>query len=313
MIFSVLFVIHLVIRPLLFRYTNFDLWEIGLGDSEVVRNLWFDTIPFLLMGMRIHQKDINSHNKHLAALTIIGITLSICEAFFINIYTNNNLRCVCYMGTIIASFSLVVYAINNPVIRSGFFKKGGLLHYIGSELSTIVFFIHPIVIYYVSKYIISNISNKFVLKIMCVVIIILSLLIAHMCRQILKSINRFNYAEKAWENRYTWITILLLFAFSLLPTTSEWKLICSVSALERGAKRVEFSDDISMYTELLFTLQKDNGETWKSVIVPVAQYQGGAIVLSESNCTINYVTKTESDVICESNVRKNVQLRVWGR
>lgn len=75
------------------------------------------------------------------------MAISVAESFLtIRIMRPENMNCVLYFGTIIAVVSFFLYCVNSP---QG--TKNRFLQYIGDKLSMIIFFIHPIVGFYILR------------------------------------------------------------------------------------------------------------------------------------------------------------------
>lgn len=119
----------------------------SLNASASVRNVWFDAIPFMCIGIAIRY-----YKPHFVSNTVIYIglyaaILSILEASMVKeISQFSDTNCVLYLGTVVAVVCFFAFAISNPNKM-----RNVVLEWIGDKLSMIVFFIHPIVGFYLKR------------------------------------------------------------------------------------------------------------------------------------------------------------------
>ncbi len=143
-----LFAIHIPVRMVLIKYGILSVGEMLLSTSASVRNVWFNALPFMLLGISIRNGKLKvSGSKKLIYIGGIALAISVFESFLINrIMAPENVSCVLYFGTIVAVVSFFIYSVYTP---QGI--NNHLLEYIGDKLSMIIYFIHPLVGFYILR------------------------------------------------------------------------------------------------------------------------------------------------------------------
>ena len=128
--------VHIIGRWILIIIGIKQLGEADLYATYCVRNVWFDALPFLLLGYDMHKNKRKSCEKTVWWMIIGGLILSIIEFLILNL-VNSNVECVLYIGTIIASCGLIKLSILQPALW-----RGNIIEKIGDKLSSITYFIH---------------------------------------------------------------------------------------------------------------------------------------------------------------------------
>lgn len=145
---AVLFVVHIPVRMILIKSGLMSVGEMPLTASAAVRNVWFYALPFMFIGISIRKKGLKICNpRQCIYIGLIAVAISIVESFLtIQIMLPESVSCVLYLGTIVAAVSFFIYCVNLP---QG--MKNQFLKYIGDKLSMIIFFIHPLVGFYILR------------------------------------------------------------------------------------------------------------------------------------------------------------------
>lgn len=137
---SLLLIVHVFVRWIIILLGIIKLGDIDLLASYSVRNVWFDALPFMIIGYGFHQKQQKYIEKLQSAIlimtTIIGIIIAIFESFILK-SLNQNVECVLYIGIIISVISLFLLSIKNPM-----YGQGSIWEHIGANLSLITYLIH---------------------------------------------------------------------------------------------------------------------------------------------------------------------------
>ena len=148
-----LLLFHIPVRFLLAKNGVHQLFWVNVSESMFVRNVWFDALPFMLIGLCIRTHCIKIRNyRILPTVSVTAILVSIAEMYLTNLALGDNpISSVLYIGTIISVVSAFVWAVLNKTETLNLFQKP--LEYIGKNLSMIVFFIHVIVGTYLKPYV----------------------------------------------------------------------------------------------------------------------------------------------------------------
>lgn len=162
---SILFLFHIPIRIGLIKAGISDVFGINTSDSLFIRNVWFDAIPFMLVGLWLRKNQdrirISPKNPMLPLIAIGAMIISIGEYFLTVLILDGNLMSsVLYFGTIASVISAFIWAILCPEGVNS--RIGKWIVYIGKNLSITVYFVHVIVGTYLEYYV-SRIGgrNKF--------------------------------------------------------------------------------------------------------------------------------------------------------
>lgn len=214
----VLLAIHIPVRVLLIKCVGggYSLLGMAIERTASVRNVWFDALPFMLIGMYIskNKSKLNFKNKTLFSLSIIGLVESCVEYYITNyVVYPYHIDCVLYIGTIISVVSIFILCVKNEHVYINH-----IIEHIGQQLSMIIYFIHPIVGSYINLYM----KNKTVYglalykNIQPILIIVVTIIIAHCINLYIvdtknKQTSGFNY-EKA-----TFVLSSFILLFVLLP------------------------------------------------------------------------------------------------
>jgi surface polysaccharide O-acyltransferase-like enzyme len=153
----ILFAIHIPVRFILINSGITGMGLVSIYESAIVRNVWTDGLPFMLIGIHIHYIIAKgssaiikkNQSKSLLIIAFSFLIISVLEGIVTKIYYPD-VSCVLYIGTIISCASFFSYAIVNPEITNKY------LAYIGKNLSMLVYFLHPIVGRYVNGIIIDS-------------------------------------------------------------------------------------------------------------------------------------------------------------
>ena len=140
-----LLVFHIPVRIVLMRNNVRQLLGVNPAESFFVRNVWFDALPFMLIGINMRTHDFKTKSRRLLPIiSFAALLLSVGEMYLTKaITTNIQMASVLYVGTIVSVVSAFAWAIANNEKNLKVFLRP--MEYIGRNLSMIVFFIHPIV------------------------------------------------------------------------------------------------------------------------------------------------------------------------
>ena len=153
---AVLFTLHIPARLILIKSGIMTVGDMPLSSAASVRNAWLDALPFMFLGVFIRKRLKISTPKKYLYIGLIATLISVAESFLtIKVMFPQNVSCVLYLGTIVAVASFFIYSVYSPHER-----KNPFWQYIGDKLSIIIFFIHPLVGFYVSRV---NLWDHFIL------------------------------------------------------------------------------------------------------------------------------------------------------
>lgn len=137
---AVLLFIHTIIRWVLILTGLSNIGAINLYATYSVRNVWFDALPFMLIGYGLRKKYYRrceqSENKPLSVLFFMSLLLGVAESIILK-NVNSNVNCVLYLGIISADIAIFKLSICNPAIGSK-----SVFEFVGKNLSMIVYFTH---------------------------------------------------------------------------------------------------------------------------------------------------------------------------
>lgn len=143
--------IHIFIRPIFILCGLGEVGLIDLRETYVVRNVYFDAIPFILVGFSIHMRknqylqSVDSGKKissqHYLKVAVFWGLISIIESFAVSAIVPS-MNCVLYVGTIISEVALFEFCIVHPTVNG---ILGKMIAKYGQGCSMITYFIHPIV------------------------------------------------------------------------------------------------------------------------------------------------------------------------
>ena len=147
-----LFSVHIFVRFILVGLGVTSIGPISLNDTYVVRNVYFDAIPFMLLGFKMHDGLRLKTDKELLWMVLFG-ALSILESLLaMSLFPNTN--CVLYVGTILAEFFAFKYCIKSHSTSENLFWNAVV--YFGTNCSMIAYFIHPMVGTLIKEFNLSN-------------------------------------------------------------------------------------------------------------------------------------------------------------
>ena len=155
---AVLFAVHIPVRMFLIKSGITTVGEMPLNAAASVRNVWFDALPFMFTGLAIRKSDIEISNpQKFIYIGLIAVAISIVESFLtVRIMFPASVSCVLYLGTIVAVVSFFIYSVYSVQEKINQFWQ-----YIGDKLSLLIFFIHPLVGFYILR---SNLWDNSILR-----------------------------------------------------------------------------------------------------------------------------------------------------
>lgn len=178
---------HIFGRLILYALGVKMLFGQPISETSTVRNVWFDAIPFMLLGYYYRTKTLKNRAYSFTYVVIIfgilPILFSLCEGLVLNKITDLNY--VLYIGTVFSVLFLSRFAQRNPSLVVPCFTR------IGRELSLIIYFIHPIVGMEISryaKYFEINMERTFDF-LYPIIVVIITVIIADILYQIKKSLD----------------------------------------------------------------------------------------------------------------------------
>lgn len=310
----ILFLFHIPIRIALVKTGVSDVFGINTSDSLFVRNVWFDAIPFMLVGLwlRKNQERIQIFSKKcmLPLVAVGAMAVSIGEYFLtVAILNGISMRSVLYFGTIVSVISAFTWAVVCPEGVSGRIGKG--IEYVGKNLSMIVYFVHVIVGTYLEHYV-NKIGGvqQVVHAAFPILVIIGTLIVSYLIFKIKQSA-----VQKLQFNIGYILTLSICVSLLLLPVGTEWRMLYKFTGEnEQVLIREELYRDNQ--STVLITVQNDSGVTVDAIEIPAVQFIGGGVdrtsVLNEEQYTycVTYIDNQTVQISMSENIS---QVRVWAK
>lgn len=309
----VFFLIHILLRLFLIKNGISHIGTADIYSSSVVRNVWLDAIPFMLLGIYINEHNkLFGKNKLILGIAITSVVISILEAYIVKTITKPYIvSSVLYFGTIVCVYFSFLFAIYNPDTNCK------LLEIIGKKLSMIIFFIHPIIGLQVENFLSRYSVSKIVFVNLRPIIIVVVTIIVSYC------VYKFVEFIKTKFQPKVITTILFLSAMaalilSFLPeSTLQWEKLCICYWEEEALYQSCKIEPLSKYQDIMLTVQNEEAKTIVSEILPIQQFIGGAAILQipNENVVVNCIYKSEDEIVieCYGTVSQMLQIRLWGR
>lgn len=114
----ILFSFHIPVRLIMLKIGISTISSFDLTSTYIVRNVWFDAIPFMLVGYYLHKnykKQIFS-NKILLLVSFVSLLVSIIEAFFCSLPM---LRVFCILAQLFLLYQYLLYVLVNRICWHG--------------------------------------------------------------------------------------------------------------------------------------------------------------------------------------------------
>ncbi|MCI8288049.1 MAG: acyltransferase [Lachnospiraceae bacterium] len=307
----ILFLFHIPIRIALIKAGISDIFGINTSDSLFVRNVWFDAIPFMLIGiwLRKNQERIFfSKNRTLLLIAIGAMAVSIGEYFLTVLFLNgNSINSVLYFGTIVSVISAFIWAILFPEGVNGKIGKGFV--YVGKNLSMTVYFVHVIVGTYL-EYCFSKIGGvqQAINIFFPVVVIIGTLIVSYLIFRMKQSV-----IQKLQFHIGYILALSICISLLILPVGTEWTMIYKFTG---GDEQISIEESLHRDNQstVLITAQNDSGVTVDAIEIPIVQFIDGGVdrtsVLNEEQYTY-YVTYIDNRTLKISMSENISQIRVW--
>ncbi len=298
-----LFAFHIPIRVILIKLNVHQLFGMMTAQTSFVRNVWFDAIPFMLIGLGIRAKDISVKKISLLPfITIFATLMSVSEMFLTNRFLGyDRISSVLYCGTIVAVVSAFLWAISNN--RESLNPLLIAFEYIGKHLSMIVYFIHVIVANYIQRLILRE-EQPWVLLVLVMFFSIIISWIAYIINQRLKSNTRYSVSSL--------LLTALLISFLILPSGSEYRMI--LKTVEAGVLDIQETLASDAQSTIMITAQDNSGMTVDALEMPVTQFIGGGInrtvYVGNDEYTYNVVYLNERSLMVKK-MDGISQVRVW--
>lgn len=314
---TILFILHILGRAILVWSGETEFLGVGLSETVVVRNVWFDAIPFMLVGLSIR---VNQEKIHIFMAKynfkfyyfVIGLLVSIGE-FYLTKAIGLELNSVLYFGTIAAVVYAFIWATENPY---GLTKNwiGHCFNHIGKNESMLVYFLH----YYIGEYLfffvkkIGGNVEQLSIYFFPALVLFFSLLVSFLLYHIKKILSKNPHYSLGYV-----MSIAICISFLFLPAANEWGLICRTTENGQTQANITKLIDQNNYGTILVTAQNSNTFTIDSIEIPVQQFINGGIVRGsgkvnddEYEYSVMYVDTSTVEITMSANV---AQVRLWGR
>lgn len=173
----IILILHILIRTIIKQY---DWYNVLLFRNALVYGL-----PFVLIGMYIRENQDNLLKKITNKKCLIGMFTG--EIIVIIEYLITKTSLDIYIGTIITSYFIFLFAINNP---NKYFSK--TLKYIGEKLSMLIYIFHILTIELVTKMATNlNIYDIYIFKwLQPIIVILVSIILSYFGNKILEYVKR---------------------------------------------------------------------------------------------------------------------------
>ena len=312
----VLFLFHVIVRIILLKYGITQILGMDVGASAFVRNVWFDAIPFMSIGLWLRKSGIPDRvmriSKWLPMVSVLALVISVIEYYVTTLFLGEvAVSSVLYFGTIVSVIAAFIWAVCNPGgVASGFGKAMG---YIGKNLSMIVYFIFVIVASYLQFIVYDVIAldeeDPLVINLLFPTIVILCTIaiawIIYKFRLIIEKKQSVNVVKAL----FIAICIVILF----LPAGTEWRMIAKST---QNDELVDLSESLNQnyQSTIMITAQTDNGVTVDTIEMPIQQFIGGGLVRNVSDSEYNYsysITYIESNIVSIVQSDNLNQVRIW--
>lgn len=303
-----LLVFLIPVRVILAKNGVHQLFGVNISESFFVRNVWFDALPFMLIGLNIRTHNSRVHNyKLLPIVSIAALLISIVEMYLLkSVMCNNQISAVLYAGTIISVVTAFLWAVSNTKEMIHVLQKQ--LEYIGKSLSIIVYFIHVIVGTYLQNKLgggASLVQAFFPAIVICVTLIV-SDIIFRIYRRISTN-EHFSYPRIL----VTAIVIVIL----ILPVGTEWIMIGRTTGSEESISLNRVLHR-GLESTIMVTAQNSQGITIDASEIPVMQFIGGGVKRNslqgeeEYSYEVRYVNDQNVYISKTDNIG---QIRIWVR
>lgn len=309
---TILFLFHIPIRIALIKAGISDVFGINTSESLFVRNVWFDAIPFMLVGLWLRKKQekirISSKNRLLPFISISAMVVSIGEYFLtVAILNGSPMSSVLYIGTIISVISAFGWAILCPGGVAGGIGKG--VEYIGKNLSMTIYFLHVIVGTYLEHYV-NKIGGVNYPCLFPILVIIGTLFVSYLIFRM-----KHSWVEKMQFNIGYILVLSICISLLILPVGTEWRMLYKYAG---GDEEVSIDEAFHRDNQstVLLTVQNNSGVTVDAIEIPVVQFIGGGVdrtnVLNREQYTycVTYIDSRAVKISVSENIS---QVRIWVR
>lgn len=307
---TILLAVHIIVRVVLIKLQFNMMFEVDLYQTWIVRNVWFDAIPFLLIGLSLHYYKSIGKLKDLSVertifLSLVALFLSIGEMALTQKYIEPKIESVLYVGTVVSVILAFVLAIEYPQGKKnlGFH----VIEFVGKNLSMTVYFIHVIVAHFLNAIIENTRLYYFWQGIFPILVIIVTVLIAYLI---------FKYKEHAKgnsrNNKFIVLLVIMCIGLNILPSTRNisWNLLYETCS----STRIIVDDKKFQCSTVMITIQNMEGITINEQQIPVQQFMGGGfegiLNIGQENYTydITYSDNSYISIVIPDDI---VKLRIW--
>lgn len=306
---SILLLFHIPVRIVLIKCNVHQLLGVDTSESLFVRNVWFDAIPFMLLGLGIRTQGIKIKKYSvLPILSFIALMISVVEMFLTKDFLGDTqISSVLYFGTIIAVVSAFLWAILNTKETLNSFQK--LFEYIGKHLSMIVYFIHVIV----GTWLQYLCGGKFGGRVSQYVFPMLVIVITVTISWLLYKVNQVLSRNPKYSVPYL-LVIAICFSLLVLPSGSEYRMLLETT--ESGVASIQEIFNKDNQSTILVTAQNSDGITIDASEIPVTQFIGGGINrtidVEGEECTYHVIYINDNSVMIDKTDEIK-QMRVWAK
>lgn len=304
---------HIPVRLVLAKSGIQQILGVSIIENIVVRNVWFDAFPFMLIGFCIRTHNISIQKYRLLPLiSVVAMFVSVAEMYLTRCLLGDEqqLSSVLYVGIIISVVSAFVWAISNTNDRLNPFQT--FLEYIGKYLSMIVYFINIIVRTYLEPLLSAVAEGRasIVQQLFPIVVICSTLIVS----DIVFRISRYLSANQHFCFPRLLVTAIII-AVLVLPVGTEWIMIGKYTG---GNENVTLDRMLHKNYEstIMVTVQNSQGITVDAIEIPTEQFIGGgfdrSILIGDElySYHLDYTSDQSAKVTMSENIS---QIRIWAR